>query len=240
MAALRPVAVRKTLFLCTDERTGSHLLASLLASTGALGRAYEYLNTEWMKRHYAEYPDLVPEQLAWAKRLGTTANGVFSIKLHPWAADDISPHFDLVQDFPDPRFVLLRRVDLLGQAISMHKAQSSNSFTSWSPVQAEPQYDGDRILSLVRELAMRRERWEVYFARNGITPFRLDYEELIRNPRRIVREIAAFAGVKRPGRIGRYSWYSFERQADSTNAAWRARFLAENRDTRHLDRLGTV
>lgn len=230
---------RQTLILCTDERTGSHYLAQLLAATEQLGRAYEYFNTPWMKAHYADYPEDVPGQLVWAKRLGTTANGFFSLKLHPWAMDRISPHIDLCRDLPEPHFVLLRRRDLLAQALSLHKAQSTQKFTSWSENQSDPVYDGSRIRSLLSELAMRRERWELYFARNGIQPLYIDYEQLQSEPEAVVGRVACHAGLPAIPTMRQTEWYRFERQSDRINDEWRERFLAEYADTRFLDELPT-
>lgn len=228
---------QRTLILCTDERTGSHHLAQLLAATGALGRAYEYFNTPWMKEHYEDYPEDVPGQLAWARRLGTTPNGVLSLKLHPWAMDRIAPFIDLGRDLPAPCFVLLQRRDLLGQAISLHRAQSSQKFTSWSEERAAPAYDGPRIRALLAELALRRERWELYVARNGIEPLRLDYEEVEASGAAVVRRIARHAGITRLPRRRQSNWYAFAKQRDGLNAEWRQCFLAENADTRALDPL---
>jgi LPS sulfotransferase NodH len=225
----------KTIILCTDERTGSHLLAEILASTGLLGRAYEYFNTSWLKEHYDDYPDDVTDQLSWAKRLGTTSNGVLSLKLHPWTMDRISPYLDLCRDLPDPRFVLLHRNDLLGQAISLHKAQSTRSYTSWSKAVSDPTYDGQRIAALLSELAVRRQRWEVYFSRNGLQPYRVEYEQLRRAAAEVVAGIARAVEIGERPIIGRDAWYRFDRQSDEINDQWRERFLAEFRDTRSLD-----
>jgi len=227
---------KKTVVLCTDERTGSHLLAQILASTGVLGRAYEYFNTSWMKEHHADYPESVAEQMLWAKRLGTTANGVFSLKLHPWAVDRISEEYDIGCDLPDPYFVLLHRNDLLGQAISVCKAYQTNAFTSWSEPKGEPVYDGCRIAQTLHDLALRRERWELFFARNGITPLRLEYADLVRKPQQIALDVARFAGVREFPILNRFEWHRFERQADHINDEWRHRFISEFGGTRRLDR----
>lgn len=240
MAALRDlpgVAPRQSVILCTDERTGSHYLAERLAATGRLGRAYEYFNTEWMRTQYEDYPEDRGGQLDWAMRLGTTANGVFSVKLHPWTMDALAGTIDITRDWPAPCFVHLTRLDLLGQAISLHKAEQNRAYTSWTVPQAEAAYDGARIGALVRELAIRRERWEVYFARNGMTPLRLTYEALLTDPAGAVAAVARHAGVRLTGIRSRGAWFRFDRQADAVNAAWRARFLADYKNTALLDDL---
>jgi LPS sulfotransferase NodH len=221
--------------LCTDERTGSHFLAQLLASTGVLGRAYEYFNTHWMKRHYADYPEAVPDQLVWAKKLGTTPNAVFSLKLHAWTLDRISTAIDIRRDFPSPVFVLLRRDDLLGQAISLVKAHYTLAFTSWSETKGKPVYDGKRLRATLCNLAIRRERWEVFFARTGVVPYRVDYSQLVQHPYDVAFEIGKHAGVRERAIVNRHSWYRFERQSDSINDEWRQRFIREFGDDHRLD-----
>ena len=240
MAVLRNlpgVKPRRSLILCTDERTGSHFLAELLAATGRLGRAYEYFNTEWMQTHYADYPVERLGQLDWAMRLGTTANGVFSVKLHPWTMDVLAGVIDITRVWPMPCFVHLTRTDLLGQAISLHKAEQTRAYTSWSEPQAQPTYDGNRLRRLVHELALRRERWEMYFARNGITPLRLTYEDIVTEPKATVRAVARHVGVGLAARRTRVPWFRFDRHADTVNTEWRQKFISEYKDTALLDKL---
>jgi LPS sulfotransferase NodH len=235
LRSLEPPRPQKTIVLCTDERTGSHLLAQLLASTGVLGRAYEYFNTQWMKRHYPDYPEAVPDQLVWAKKLGTTPNGIFSLKLHVWTLDRVAGAINIRRDIPNPVFVLLRREDLLGQAISLVKAHYTLAFTSWSEVKGKPVYDAERLRATVQGLAVRRERWEIFFARTGIIPYRVDYSRLVERPYDVVFDIRKHAGIKERAIVNRHSWYHFEKQADSTNEEWRDRFINDFGADHHLD-----
>jgi LPS sulfotransferase NodH len=228
----------KTILLCTDERTGSHLLSQHLATTGMLGRPYEYFNTHWMRSHHEGYPEEVPEQLQEAVRQGMTPNGVLGLKMHPWAMDRVLPHIDLARDLGQVSFVLLTREDVLGQAISLLKAKQTDVWVGGRPAitpRGTARYDGPELLDIVRDLLGRRARWELYFARNGVVPLRTTYEEVMADPQAVVERIAAHAGVEENCELGRERWYSFDRQSDEINEEWRRRFTAEFSDLQVLD-----
>ena len=232
------MAPEKTILLCADERTGSHLLSQHLATTGILGRPYEYFNTHWMRSHHEDYPEEVSEQLKEAVRHGMTSNGVLGLKMHPWAMDRVLPHIDLSQDLGQVFFVLLTRVDILGQAISLLKAKQTDVWVGGRPAitpGGTARYDGPLLLDTVRDLLGRRARWELYFARNGVVPLRTTYEEVIADAQEVVDRIAAHAGVDGNRELGRERWYSFDRQADAINEEWRRCFTAEFSDLQVLD-----
>ena len=229
-----PVPTR-SIVLCTEERTGSHYLCALMASTGVMGKPYEYFNEIRMRKHYPDYPDDPKTQLSWAYRLGTTKNGIFAVKLHTWMMARVLPAFDPRSEFPAPIFVQLIRRDLIGQAISLVRAEQSSQFDSTDHALAEPVYDGPLIDHHVRELAVREARWRTYFVRHQIEPLRLVYEELEHRPRKTVHRVARFAGITSLRIIGRKRWLIFERQRDGLNAEWRARYLSEFGDVRRMD-----
>ena len=228
----------KTILLCTEERTGSHLLSQHLATTGILGRPYEYFNTHWMRSHHEGYPEDVPDQLKEAVKQGMTPNGVLALKMHPWAMDRALPHIDLARDLGQVFFVLLTREDILGQAISRLKARQTDVWVAGRPAITQggmTRYDGPLLLDTVRDLLGRRARWELYFARNGVVPLRTTYEEVTADPQEVVDRIAAHAGVDGNCELGRERWYSFDRQADEINEEWRRCFTREFSDLQVLD-----
>ncbi|MHA6685132.1 Stf0 family sulfotransferase [Mesorhizobium sp. A556] len=232
------VLPEKTILLCTDERTGSHLLSQHMATTGILGRPYEYFNTHWMRSHHEGYPEDVPDQFSEAVARGMTSNGVLALKMHPWAMDRVLPHVDLARDLGQVFFVLLTREDILGQAISLLKAKQTDVWVAGLPPITPggvAQYDGRGLQDIVRDLLGRRARWELYFARNGVVPLRTTYEEVTADPQRVVHRIATHAMVEGNCELGREDWYKFDRQADGINEEWRRRFTAEFSDLQVLD-----
>ncbi len=228
----------KTIILCTEERSGSHLLAQHMATTGLLGRPYEYFNTPGMRFEIPDYPEPVEEQLIVALPLGTTPNGVFAVKLHAWTMDRVLPYIDLVHDLGDIHFVYLTRLDVLGQAISLELARQTNIWASnrisWANG-SNPEYNKERIEGTIFELLHCRTRWEAYFSRNGIGPLRLSYERVVDEPQSIVEEVARYVGVAERPKIGTHFWHEFKRQAGSVNKEWRERYIRDKANLQVLD-----
>lgn len=228
--AARPEA-GTAIYLCTDERTGSQWLCQRIAATGRLGRPTEYFNTPWMSGFLPGYPESPGEQFAIALELGTTPNGVFATKLHAWQFDRVRGAIDLFGRFDRRVFVHLYRRDVLGQAISLVRARQTNRYHHDDP-EGEGRgesFDAEALDRTVADLCLNRARWLRFFAKNGLEPIEVAYEDLRRDPRRIVRAIARGAGVGLPWwptRIRR----EHRIQSDERTRAWRTAFLEARRD----------
>jgi trehalose 2-sulfotransferase len=217
-------APERSIVLATDERTGSEWLCQLLGASGRLGRPSEYLNTSWMRRYIRDYPDDVPAQVAIAHRVGTTANRCFAMKIHPWHLDRLLERSTVSGTFPSAHFVRLTRRDLLGQAISLYRAQQTGRYHAHIPPERAVDFDADAIERMVQVLALNRARWEMYFARTGIRPLMLSYEDLRADPHCVVRQIAEYVG-ERVKRRDVTAAQPIGQQADSISAEWRERFV---------------
>jgi LPS sulfotransferase NodH len=227
---------QQSLVLATDERTGSELLCQMLGATGRLGRPSEYLNTAWNQRFIPDYPNDVKSQIVIAHRAGTTLNGCFSMKLHPWHVDRLLLESTMAATFPAPKFVRLTRQDLLSQAISLYRARQTGRFHSHIDEQSPAEFDAHAIAVNIQHLAANRARWDMYFARNEISPLNINYEELCTDPFNVVQSIGDLMGepIKKAQLA---SFIPLRRQADALTADWRSRFLQEYRDIERLDLL---
>jgi LPS sulfotransferase NodH len=226
----------RSIMLASEERTGSEFLCQLMGATGRLGRPSEYLNTYWMRRFIPDFPDDVAAQMAIAHRVGTTANRCFAMKTHPAHIDRLLLGFSVTSAFPDPVLVRLHRRDLVAQAVSLYRARYSNQYHAYVAAERDIEFDGEAIRQMLIELARVKGRWDVYFARNGIEPLTVAYEDLAADPYPLIREIARRAGesidppdldLASPLRV----------QQDGISAAWKQRFLDEYRN---LDVLETI
>jgi LPS sulfotransferase NodH len=204
-----------------------------MGQTTVLGRPSEYLNTPWMRRFIPDYPDDLRRQIDIAKRLGTTANGCFALKLHPWHFDRLASAFDL-SDLPNPKFIFVDRKDLLGQAISLVRARQTEKFHSFAAEARLPQYDAAQIDKALDEVILSKARWTRFFARNSIRPLRLSYEQFSSEPVDTLTKIAEFVDVKIPSHIGPIQ-SRLSVQRDASNLEWRQRFVAEKRSLAFLD-----
>jgi LPS sulfotransferase NodH len=179
-----------------------------LLATGIAGRPEEYLRRDWLQQYQANgrldpahrIVGLPPVSrtngfagfLAAVLAAGTTDNGVFGAKVH-WdqfaaAADAVAADVPSLSSdvtflrwwVPGVRLVHLTRRDRLRQALSHYRARRSGQWIQTGSDRAEGPNDVDfaEVDSLMeRNIAWDRS-WEALFARAGIEPIRIVYEDL--------------------------------------------------------------
>ena len=215
--------------ICGDARCGSIFLCHLLRSTGVLGRPSEFFHDARVARAVVRDPEAVLGRLA---PEAATPNGVYGLKV-------FAPHFDQVvaarwaERLPRLGFVFLTRRDLLGQALSLVRALQSGQYKSDQPRQGEPRYDGAAIADSLARLAYGQARWQSWFARNGIEPLRLVYEDVVAAPQAAVDAVAKLVGVEELARAD-LSQIEVRVQRDALTEAWRERFVRERGDRAYL------
>ncbi|HEY4031771.1 MAG TPA: Stf0 family sulfotransferase [Caulobacteraceae bacterium] len=220
-------AIRRSLLLATEERTGSEWLCQMLGALGRLGRPSEYLNTGWMRKFIEDYPEDVARQVEIARRAGTTENGIFATKLHTQHLDRLLQADRLTTAFPKPAFVRLSRRDRLGQAISAVRAYQTHAFHAHWDKSAAECYDAQAIHHMLKNLIQLSTRWTLYFSRNGIEPLQLYYEDLQQDPRGSLLKIAQHVGVELESGHPHLQAPPLAVQRDAVSLDWRARFVSE-------------
>jgi LPS sulfotransferase NodH len=158
-------------------------------------------------------------------------NGVYALKIFAEQFDLVEPS-RWAERLPNLRFVHLDRRDLLAQAISLVRARQTLVFESGHVAQREPVYSRRRIAAALEHMALGQARWSWWFARNGIAPLRLTYEDVASNPRRAVELIGELVGIAAPPPVEP----AMAIQRDRLTEEWRERFHAESRDLGYLDR----
>jgi LPS sulfotransferase NodH len=223
-----------SIVVASEERSGSEWFCQLLGATGRLGRPSEYLNTYWMRRFIADYPEDVPGQLAVAHRVGTTTNRRFAMKTHLVQLRRLVNEAAFDEAFPAAVFVRLIRRDLVAQAVSLYRARFDNQYHAHVAAARHVAFDADAINRMLMELARTRCGWEVYFARTGTRPIVIAYEDLTADPLRAVSAVACHVGEQ----ITRAD-ISLPRplviQRDPVSEQWRDRFLAECGSRNHIE-----
>ena len=223
--------------ICTTGRTGSNWLCALLSSTGLLGHPREYFNCA--ARRQFDDPDYPAEPAGQIRRIlsmGATPNGIYGLKVFPPQLEAVTPTCPWTELLPNLRFIWLQRQDLLGQAISAARASQTGQFRSSVPASGVTRYDGDLIRHLLATAIREQARWAFFFARTGIAPLPLHYEEVVSDPQGSVDRIASLIGWREPAPI-RPEPIEFRVQRDAVTEDWRARFLRENADRDTVDRL---
>lgn len=251
--------------ICTMPRTGSWYLAEALQSTEVAGRPEEYLRLDWLWRqawhgglvpgHMLDYwpparpmglsrPSLSTEDIAKflseVRRIGTTGNGVFGVKLQlsqfeefvsdARQADLADVHVDertLRTWFPKPRYILLTRRDHLRQAISHCRAiktdcwwvkgpgQQSRRPGAGSATESKDLADSDMAeIEQLRRLAITQEkRWRDILGAANTSMLEIHYEDLVDDPGSAVNAILRHLSLPEVTVIRK--WSRLHSQADS-------------------------
>lgn len=227
-------ACEKTLIIASTPRCGSHMLGHSMSVTKALGVPFEYLNranlAEWQRRLSTR--DL-PETLAMLIHRRTTLNGVFSLKLHYSQCEAIGGIDALHELLPQARFILIRRADVLRQAISYSIARQTGVWISeQEPTASTAHYSFDLITACLRDIVLQNGQWGTAFADLRDRPLRIDFDDLKEDVSGTIRRIADFADVElAPNQIPEAA-PTRRQSGDARTTEWIARFANDMRSRR--------
>jgi LPS sulfotransferase NodH len=166
---------------------------------------------------------------------GTTPNGVFGAKLM-WdhlgrlqtLVADRPPRELLTELFGQPRYVWVRRADVVRQAISLWRAMQTQSWRDDSadgrPGGPPPRYSLPALRHLVARLTDHNARWAELLAATRAPVLDVTYEELTADLARALERTLDHIGVPLPD-----DWPpplpSMRRQADELTETWVAAYL---------------
>jgi LPS sulfotransferase NodH len=190
------------------------------------------------------------EHLERTARLGTTENGVFSVKLMWRHLPDLQalasqlPEYAGLELHPlltkllgDPCYVWVTRGDKVRQAVSMWRALQTRTWRLEHPRETDEaaslRYSFEGVDHLVRSLAAEDRAWGDHFEAHAIPALKILYEDdLERDRSETVERVLTYIGV-----AARDGWHAAEpmhRQADALNEDWVATYLhdAAQRDRR--------
>ncbi len=230
----RSVPLRRSYVVASSYRSGSTLFCSELWRTGLLGAPAEYLNIgegRMLREVMAERLQAASPEDYFAKLLAcrTSGNGVFGMKAH-------FHHFDaalkwcpsMIGLLSPTTYIYLNRRDKLAQAVSMAKAMQTDAWTSMdSAAPIALRYDERSIARCLEDIQQQRLGWMRWFEINAITPFVVNYEDLLADRAGVVRSIVELLDAQgdEPDAVRAPI---AESQSDATNVAWAARFRREH------------
>jgi LPS sulfotransferase NodH len=251
-AARRPLNL--SYFIAGTPRTGSGLLAEALESTRIAGRPKEYYDPNFEERWLRELG--ISADSEYLKKMllaGTTSNGVYGAKVHwhqfvhlttklrqlkPGGLPDLE---NLRAAFPELRYVFLTRRDKVRQAVSYYKAIKTGIWFSIRPDEKASQpppvpreivvpiFDFYRIDHWVNHLTEFETNWRKYFAKSGLKPFEVSYEDFVENYDATVFAILEYLGIPIP-EGQRVAPPRLQKMADDLSEDWVHRY-------RHLKRV---
>jgi LPS sulfotransferase NodH len=226
--------------VCGTPRTGSTYLCDLLASTGVAGRPESYFREPdqqaWAGRFGVRVSgDGSFEYSAFVKgavQAGTSRNGVFAARVM-WGTLDVvvrglrtSPTASdlevLTAAFGPTHFVYLRRIDVIGQAVSWARAEQTGYWQRGDADEVEPHLDIGQVDDLLRTVRDHNDAWCAWFAEQRVEPKEVIYEDLIEDPDGTVFQVLESLGLVAPS--GWRSGSTHVRQADQINKEWIRRY----------------
>lgn len=182
-----------TLVLAMSPRVGSTALASALTSTGQFGAVKEYFNP----RHQ-DLPDAPDPFTRWRDVRLQTGEAIPTFK-SCWLdyAPLVANGFDRVY-LRDASFIYLDRQDQVAQAISIYRAKQTNQWhlQSGEGQQALSEWDVEAIIYEYELLTKEKKSWIDYFARRGISPLCIDYDEIHKDLPGVVKSIGEYCGIE--------------------------------------------
>ncbi|WP_046867877.1 Stf0 family sulfotransferase [Microvirga massiliensis] len=229
---------RVTYVVASTPRSGSTLLCEGLEATGIVGRPAEVFapafTTMW-KRYWSLAPDCSFElYLQSALAYGTTANGVYGLKIHWEHVSELAkacfvtgePSTVLNALFPGTVFINIVRNDRRAQALSLFRAMETNE---WCRFDGAPLpeadvgslvFDHHRVSMLESAIGAQQAGWERYFAVNRSIVLTIEYEQLDQNYRGEIARVVEFLGGD-PTAASDIPEPRLKRQSDEVNRRWR-------------------
>ena len=194
----------------------------------------------------AEEADYVSELFGAARQLGSRSGDVFGLRLqrdscdfffatlrrlHPHSNSDVEA---FESSFGPTRFIHLFRDDKVEQAVSCVRAiqtglwhvAADGSELERSAPHREPAYDAVAIQTHVETFLESDRFWSAWFSQQGITPIRVSYDLLAREPGPVLRGVLANLGLD-PTRADDVE-PGVQKMADAVSEEWVSRFRAEN------------
>jgi trehalose 2-sulfotransferase len=241
--------------IASIQRSGTHLLCSILRSTGIAGSPAEHFLSKpgenWEKRWGS------PSRAAYVQRVlqqNTAADGVFGTVVM-WsyfermlqmlqeipAYGNLNGAQLLAAVFHKPKYIWMRRRNHVEQAVSWAMACQTGV---WAQKAEEkplprtiPKFDFKVIDEWCNRIAAHEAGWENYFRENQIEPLVLFYEDVITSRHAAAKRVLEFLGLPfSPGM--KLPSPAVEKQATRISEEWAACYLKLKREkTGRLARL---
>ncbi|MEM8612588.1 MAG: Stf0 family sulfotransferase [Cyanobacteria bacterium P01_H01_bin.105] len=209
-----------SIIICSTGRSGSNLLGLTLGSIGYAGKASEFFRPDVLAK--SEVGSNASELYAYMTTVydqGSTPNRVFGVKLH-W--DHMADVLKLVRTdplrktqsdieilselFPNPKFVFIRRRNLVKQAISMEIGKQTGVYlirkkrlrNSSAHKEQTLFFKPLNIYRYKQGVQRRNQKWRSFFEKYDLPFFEVVYEDLVKDFDEIMRQVIEFAGVDLP------------------------------------------
>jgi trehalose 2-sulfotransferase len=227
--------------IASIQRSGTHLLCSILRSTGVAGSPGEFFLSKpgqtWEKRWHA------PSRLAYVERVlrqNTAANGVFGTVVM-WsyfermlqmleeipAYGNLNAAQILAAAFGEPKYIWMRRRNRLEQAVSWAMACQTRVWAQKAEEKPQartiPTFDFKVIDEWCNRIETHETGWANYFRENQIEPLVLFYEDVVASHRAAAQRVLEFLGLPFPPGM-EIPAPAVEKQATQISEEWAAAY----------------
>ena len=216
-----------SVFLCFTNRSGSNFVASCLQGTENFKRIGETFN--WpvvVNKSTAAGFRSFPEYCVHVKRIMAGDQGAFASKIGWHQLFFLRRVGILDAIFPDRKYVLIRRRDILAQAISHAIAMQTRKFrSSHSGVKIDPEYNFAEIAGIVRSISMSNAFLYEFFAITDTPYFEIVYEDFVGNPAMRIDMLCQWLSL--PSKTLDTDKIELSVQRNEVNETFRKRFLED-------------
>ncbi len=216
----RELPATVTIVICFTNRSGSNLLAEGIATNSNAVLGGEYFNyptvINFCKRlgihSFSEYCMRLQRH-----KFGKKKDRVFCTKLGQSQLYFLTKMKILPHLLPNPRFILIKRRDVLAQAVSFSIAYQTKKWKSSIEGEGSPVvFRENDITNRVEAIVKSNASFEEYFALTGERCFQIYYEDLVEDFGGKMSEAITNLGLELTG-APEYSALSLKRQATSIN-----------------------
>jgi trehalose 2-sulfotransferase len=225
----------------STQRSGTHLLCSILRSTGIAGSPDEFFLSKpgetWEKRWDAPSCDGYIERVL---RENTGTNGVFGAVVMWSYFERMLQMLQELRDynrfvgaellaelFNQPKYIWMRRRNRVEQAVSWAIACQTGVWAQrvgvTSQPDATPKFDFRAIDEWCNRIAAHEASWANYFRENQIEPLVLYYEDVVACHRVAAERVFEFLVLPLPRRM-EIPAPAIEKQANEISAEWAASY----------------
>ncbi len=204
-----PFDERKLLIIAFTPRSGSTYLSSVLEQNGVAqtDEHFRHVRGFFENDLKASGARTYEDYFRYKIDLHTSDEGTFCTKCDfpqfmPLLAYGAYDHY-----LRNAKWVYLTRNDVLGQAISRYIATESGYFHTSESSQEdrekifEVRYDFEKINKHLDRILEIENDWKKFFMLSRISPYKLSYEELKKNPKDSITRLFEYFGVNNKGQI---------------------------------------
>jgi FkbM family methyltransferase len=210
-------------------RCGSTFLSLALREMDVYGRPHEFFNPDVAAVRFGRKKLTIEKCFAYANEQGRDSNNTLGIKLVTHQLLWLHKAANLDEWLPNRKWILIRRRDVLSQAISREIATQTGK---WNTLNIEAQgrgklsYDFDVVLKSVSASVRENQQLELFFTLHDEDVVEVVYEDFEDDVGYAIGLINAHFGLKDKRLPDDYS-SPIQKERDAVNEEWRHRFLED-------------